>query len=54
MTRDQMYIITQTNIHTHFMALWTLTRAMRASRYQNRKTNLDLLEQETLSGSGIS
>jgi len=31
-----------------------LSRTTRVSRYQKGKTNLDLLEQETASGSGIS
>ena len=31
-----------------------LSRTTRVSRYQKDKTNLDLLEQETVSGSGIS
>ena len=38
------------------MALWILSRTTRVSRYQKgkTKTNLDLLEQETVSGSSIS
>jgi len=43
-----------THTHIHFMALWTLSGITRESRYQKRKTNLDLLHQETVSGSGIS
>jgi len=31
-----------------------LTRTTRVSQYQKNKTNLDLLEQEIVSGSGIS
>jgi len=33
---------------------WTLSRTTPVSRYQKGKTNLDLLEQEIVSGSGIS
>jgi len=42
--------------YNHFMALWILSGTTRVSRYQKgkSKTNLDLLEQETVSGSGIS
>jgi len=36
------------------MAPCTLSRTTRVSQYQKGKTNLDLLEQETVSGSGIS
>jgi len=43
----------QHNLHRHlFNGL--LSRTTRVSRYQIGKTNLDLLEQETVSGSGIS
>jgi len=41
----------------HFTAPWIVSRTTRGSRYQKVKTkltNLDLLEQETVSGSGIS
>jgi len=34
--------------------LWTLSWTTQVSWYQKGKTNLDLLEQEILSGSGIS
>jgi len=39
-----------------FYALWILSRTTRVSRYQKgkTKTNLDFLEQEAVSGSGIS
>jgi len=37
-----------------FMALWILSGTTRVSRHQEGKTNLDLLEQEIMSGSGIS
>ena len=42
--------------HHHFMALWILSRTTWVGRYQKSKikTNLDFLEQETVSGSGIS
>ena len=36
------------------MALWILSGTIRVSRYQKGKTNVDLLEQEIVSGSGIS
>ena len=42
--------------HTHTIVLllfWNLSGTTRVSRYQKGKTNLDLLEQETASGSGI-
>jgi len=37
-----------------FTAPWTVSRTTRVSQYQKGKTNLDLLEQEIVSGSGIS
>jgi len=37
-----------------FMAHWTLSGTTRVSRYQKGNTNLDSLEQEIVSGSGIS
>ena len=37
-----------------FMAPWTVTVTTRVSQYQRAKTNLVLLEQEIVSGSGIS
>jgi len=37
-----------------FTAPWTVSGTTQVSRYQNGKTNLDLLEQEIVSGSGIS
>jgi len=45
-----------TNTHTHTTVLllfWNLSGTTRVSRYQKGKTNLDLLEQEIVSGSGI-
>ena len=36
------------------MALWTFSGITRVSQYQKGKSNLDLLEQEIVSGSGIS
>jgi len=40
--------------HTIILRLfWILSRTTRVSRYQEGKTNLDLLEQEIVSGSGI-
>jgi len=43
-------------LYNCFMALWILSGTTRVSWYRNgkTKTNLDFLEQETLSGSGIS
>ena len=38
----------------HFTALQVLSGTIWVSRYQKSKTNLDLLEQEIVSGSGIS
>jgi len=38
----------------HFTALWILSGTAQVRRYQKGKTNLDLLEQEIVSGSGIS
>jgi len=50
-------IIVQVNAHTHthnhFTAFLEYVRDHRVSRYQKGKTNLDLLEQEIVSGSGI-
>ena len=40
--------------YNHFIALWILSATTRVSQYQKGKTNLDLLEQEIMSGSGIS
>jgi len=40
--------------YNRFMALWNLSRTTWISRYQKSKSNLDLLEQEIVSGSGIS
>jgi len=48
-----------THTHTTFLLLfWNMSGTTRMSRYQKGKTrkvkaNLDLLEQETVSGSGI-
>ena len=44
------------NTHTHTVVLllfWILSGTTQVSRYQKGKTNLDLLEQEIVSGSGI-
>jgi len=42
--------------YNHFMALWVLSGTTWVSQHQKGKikTNLDFLEQETVSGSGIS
>jgi len=42
--------------HTHstiLLLFWNMSGTTRVSRYQKGKTNLDLLEQERVSGSGI-
>ena len=44
---------THAHAHTHSFN-GPLSRTTRVSRYQKGKTNLDLLKQETVSGSGIS
>jgi len=49
----------QIHRHTHglcnrFTALLDFVRTTRVSQHQEGKTNLDLLEQEIVSGSGIS
>jgi len=38
--------------YNHFTALWILPGTTRVSQYQKSKTNLDLLEQAIVSGSG--
>jgi len=40
--------------YNRFTALWIFFRTTRVSQHQKGKTNLDLLEQEIVSGSGIS
>jgi len=40
--------------YNRFTAPWTVSGTNRVSWYQKGKTNLDLLEQEIVSGSGIS
>ena len=40
--------------NNHFTASWTLSGTTWVSRYQKGKINLDLLEQEIVSGSGIT
>jgi len=47
---------THTHTHTHTTVLllfWILSGTTQVSRYQKGNTNLDLLEQEIVSGSGI-
>jgi len=43
-------------LYNRFMALWILSGTTRVNRYQKgkNKTNMDFLEQETVSSSGIS
>jgi len=51
------FVINVTNYYYHdncFTDPWTVSGTTWVSRYQKGKTNLDLLEQETVSGSGIS
>jgi len=40
--------------YNRFTAPWTVSRTTQMSWYQKGKTNLELLEQEIVSGSGIS
>jgi len=40
--------------YIHLTVPWTLSGTARVSRYQKSKAKLDLLEQEIVSGSGIS
>ena len=42
------------NMHNHFMAHVDFVRDYPVSWHHKGKTNLDLMEQETVSGSGIS
>jgi len=49
-----VYRIALSHTHSHLQPAWTLSRTTWASRHQKGKTNLDLLEQEIVSGSGIS
>jgi len=46
-------MLSLTHTHNRFTVLLDFVRDYRVSRYQKGKTNLDLLEQETVSGSGI-
>jgi len=39
--------------YNRYAAHWTLSGTTRVNRYQKGKTNVDLLEQEIVSGSGI-
>jgi len=41
-------------LHTHIRLTAIFSRTTRVGRYQKGTTNLDLLKQETVSGSGIS
>ena len=58
---ETMHLYTHTHTHTHTTVLllfWNLSGTTQVSRYQKGKTrkvktNLDLLEQEIVSGSGI-
>jgi len=62
--RPIVYVISDGSIYYYyyyysFMALWILSKTTRESWYQKAKTrkvksNLDLLEQEIVSSSGIS
>jgi len=55
-TRTHTCTHARTHTHTHkcFTAMLDLVQATRVSQHQKGKTNLDLLEQEIVSGSGIS
>jgi len=49
--------VTHTHTHTHTTVLWpswTMSGTTQVSQHQKGKTNLDLLEQEIVSCSGIS
>jgi len=50
----EKYVHNNNNYYNCFMAPWTLYGTTQVSQYQKGKTNLDLLEQEIVSGSGIS
>jgi len=53
-----IYVLSaQLHAHTHTTILqpsWILSGTTRVSQHQKGKTNLDLLEQEIVSGNGIS
>ena len=54
---NQLKMVMHACTHTHTTVLrpsWILFGTTRVSRHQKGKTNLDLLEQEIVSGSGIS
>jgi len=56
-THARMHARMHARTHTHTTILrpsWTLSRTTPVSRHQKGQTNLDLLEQEIMSGSGIS
>jgi len=50
----QAYTGNHYHYYNRFMALWILSRATQVSHYQKCKTNLELLQQEMMSGCGIS
>jgi len=53
-TLQQSCYIAHTHTHTTVLLLfWNMSGTTYVSRYQKGKTNLDLLEQEIVSGSGI-
>jgi len=53
-TKNTRVILSRTHTHTTILRpSWILSGTTRVSRHQKGKTNLDLLEQETVSGSGI-
>ena len=45
---------THTHMHNRFTVPWIVSGTTRVNRYQKGKTNLDLLDQEIVSGSDIS
>ena len=55
-THEHTHMHTHTHAHTHnrLRPPWILSGTTRVSRHQKGKTNLDLLEQDIVSGSGIS
>ena len=52
-SRKTVVVVLQLH-YNHFTAPWTLSGTTHVSRFQKGKTNLDLLEQETVRDSGIS
>jgi len=53
-THARTHARTHTHTHTILQPSWILSGSTWVSRHQTGKTNLDLLEQEIMIGSGIS